>query len=214
MIVFDRISRHARTASWRRLRHTVIAFVQTAGTACLLFAYADAAVADGLGQLFFSAEERRTLDELRDADAEPESEIKTGSNQLVPIAPVVDVISFDGKVERSGGGSTIWVNGRPVYTGDTTPEGIRIKASPGTSGETQFVLPPSDAGTTKFSLKVGQKIAVQNGRKFDVYETRPGEDAETVFAKELPADAGSPPEGVNSPQDAGSPATPAPSEGS
>ena len=62
-------------------------------------------------------------------------------------------------------------------------------------------------------VKVGQKVAVQNGQKFDAYERRPGEDAETVFEKESPDVTPTPAE-VNSPLDAGSAAAPVPGKGS
>jgi hypothetical protein len=137
--------------------HRALALLQGAGLATLLLACAYDAGADSLGRWFFSTEERRTLDELRDAGEEPKPPPKSGEKA---VAPVVDVISFDGKVERSGGGSTIWVNGRPVFTGNRTAEGIRVRSSRGTDGETRFELPPSDSGTTQFSLKAGQKVAV------------------------------------------------------
>jgi hypothetical protein len=166
--------------------HRALAVVQAAGLATLLLAWTNDAAADSLGRLFFSTEERRTLDELRDAGEEPKLAPTSGEKA---VAPLVDVISFDGKVERSGGGSTIWVNGRPVYTGNRTAEGIRVRSSRGTDGETRFELPPSDSGTTQFSLKAGQKVAVQNGRKFDAYEARPGEDAESVLGDGGSADS-------------------------
>ena len=196
------------------MRRIVFAFARGAGVASLLFAYAEITLAEELGQLFFSAEERHVLDELRDAGEDPAPPPPPGSDQ--PEAPMVDVISFDGKVERSGGGSTVWVNGRPVYTGSRTVEGIGIESSPGTSGETQFQLPRSDenAKPTEFSLKVGQKVAVQNGQKFDAYERRPGEDAETVFGQESPADGEPPADGATSPAGKGGSAAPAPPKGS
>jgi len=152
------------------------------GLAALLFVFADVSAAESLGRLFFDTEQRRMLDEMREADTEPE--IRAPIVGAAPVAPVVDVISFDGKVERSGGASTMWVNGRPVFTGNSTVEGIRLQPSRGTSGETIFVLPPSDVGMTDFSLKVGEKVSVQNGRKFDAYEVRPGEDAESVLGED------------------------------
>ena len=131
------------------------------------------------------------MDEMRLDDIEPVQPIDTGPKAAV--APVVDVISFDGKVERSGGGgTTIWVNGRAVFTGDRTVEGIKIQSKRGTSAETRFVLPPSDAGETDFSLKVGQKIAVQSGKVLEPYEQRAAEDAESVFDEE-PTDEAEPP---------------------
>jgi len=154
--------------------------------AALLAIYADAPAKDGFGRLFFNAEERLLLNEMRDDDIEPEvAEPVRGESAA---APVVDVISFDGKVERSGGGgSTIWVNGRPVYTGNRTVEGIRIQSGRGTNAQTRFVLPPSDVGETDFSLKAGQKIAVQSGKVLDSYETRVAEDAKSIFAEDTPS---------------------------
>ncbi|MEJ2089944.1 MAG: hypothetical protein P8Y69_16005 [Gammaproteobacteria bacterium] len=142
-----------------------------AGIVVVLGVFADARAQQDFGRLFFSPEERRTLDDMRDDDVEPEVvQVTPGET---PVAPVVDVISFDGKVERSGGGgSTVWVNGRPVLTGNKTVEGISVHPSRGTSGETRFVLPPSDAGETNFSLKVGQKIGVQSGKVLESYERR------------------------------------------
>jgi hypothetical protein len=154
--------------------------------AALLVVFVDAPAAENFGRLFFSTEERRTLDEMRNDDIEPQPVQPTRGETIA--APVVDVISFDGKVERSGGGgSTIWVNGRPVLTGNKTVEGIRVQPSRGTNGETRFILPPSDIGETDFSLKVGQKIAVQSGKVLDSYEVRAAEDAESVFAAEEPS---------------------------
>ncbi len=194
-----------------RLSQGVLAFARYAGAAALLAVTADAPAEENFGRLFFSIGERRTLDDMRDDDIEPEF-VKPQPGKTA-VAPVVDVISFDGKVERSGhGGSTIWVNGRPVLTGNRTVEGIRIQSSRGTNGETRFILPPSDAGETEFSLKAGQKIAVQSGKKLDSYEVRAAEDAESVFAIESPADA-APTEGVKSPDDAGKSSASTPSKG-
>lgn len=192
-------------AAVSRLRVTrrALGLAQAAGVA-LLLTHAGVAGAESFGRWFFSAEERRVLDELRDAGEAPKPAPAPSGEK--PVAPVVDVISFDGKVERSDGSSTIWVNGRPVVTGNTTAEGIRVQPSRGTSGETRFVLPPSDTGATRFSLRAGQKIAVQNGRKFDAFEIRPGEDAASVFESREPVDSGNPDGGAESRRDDDTPA--------
>ena len=197
----------------RRPSRVVVRFARYAGLAALLAVFTDAPAEESFGRLFFTIEERRTLDDMRDDDIEPEV-VKSQSGNAT-VAPVVDVISFDGKVERSGGGgTTIWVNGRPVLTGNRTVEGIRVESSRGTNGTTRFILPPSDAGETDFSLKVGQKIAVQSGKVLDAYEVRAAEDAESVFARELPADAAPPTEGTKSLDDAGKSSASTPSKGS
>jgi hypothetical protein len=196
-----------------RLSQGVLALARTAGFAALLAVTADAPAKENFSRLFFSIEERQLLDDMRDDDIEPEIVKPQSGNTTV--APVVDVISFDGKVERSsGGGSTIWVNGRPVLTGNRTVEGIRIQSSRGTNGKTRFILPSSDAGETDFSLKVGQKIAVQSGKVLDAYEARAAEDAKSVFATELPADAAANPEAEKSSGGAVGSGAVAPSPGS
>lgn len=176
----------------RPLRASVSACLATlarcAGIVAMLSVFADASAQQNFGRLFFDAEERRMLDEMRNDPVEPQVVQVTPGEPSV--APVVDVISFDGKVERSGGGgSTIWVNGRPVLTGNRTVEGISIHSSRGTSGETRFELPPSDTGETNFSLKVGQKIGVQSGKLLEPYESRAAEDAQSVFAAETPPES-------------------------
>ena len=193
-----------------RVPQNALVLARCASIAVLLAVYADAPADESFGRLFFSTEERRTLDDMRNDDLEPQT-VKPEPGKTTA-APVVDVISFDGKVERSGsGGSTIWVNGRPVLTGNRTVEGIRIQSSRGTNGETRFILPPSDAGETEFSLKAGQKIAVQSGKKLEPYEVRAAEDAESVFARELPGDAAALPDGEKSSGEAGGSGAAAPS---
>jgi hypothetical protein len=182
-------------------------------TAMLLTVYADASAKDGFGRLFFSTEERLLLNEMRDDDIEPA--VTEPVRGETAVAPVVDVISFDGKVERSGGGgSTVWVNGRPVYTGNRTVEGIRIQSGRGTNAQTRFVLPPSDIGETDFSLKAGQKIAVQSGKVLDSYEVRAAEDAESVFAEEPQPDGATPADDEAAPAGEGGAVPSAPGGGS
>ena len=186
---------------WAGVSPRVNSFARCVGIAALLVTYADAPAVETFGRLFFSAEERSTLDDLRDQADDNGPAPVTNPNSRAPVAPVVDVISFDGKVERSGGGATtVWVNGRAVLAVGKTVEGISIEPSRGSSGETRFTLPSSDAGRTDFSLKVGQKIAVQSGKVLDSYEARAAEDAQSVFAGELPKDTPALPEGEKSPQ--------------
>jgi hypothetical protein len=174
----------------------------------------DAAAQQSFGRLFFTPEERNTLNDMRNDDVEPQVAAKPVQGETVT-APVVDVISFDGKVERSGGGgTTIWVNGRPVLAGNRTVEGISVYSGRGTSAETRFVLPPSDSGQTDFSLKVGEKIAVQSGKVLDAYEARAAENAESVFAKESPDGSKAAPAEEKAPQDAGKTRAPTQTGGS
>jgi len=194
-------------------RQWVATLARCVGIAALLVVFVDAPADENFGRLFFSTEERRTLDEMRNDDIEPQPVQPTRGETIA--APVVDVISFDGKVERSGGGgSTIWINGRPVLTGNRTVEGIRVQPSRGTNGETRFILPPSDAGETDFSLKVGQKVAVQSGKVLDSYEVRAAEDAESIFAVDSPSDSSAQSDPGKAAAPSGSSNTVAPTPGS
>ena len=189
----------------------VSGFLRLLGIAALIAACTNVAAQQNFGRLFFTPEERNTLNDMRNDDVEPQVVAKPVQGEVV--APVVDVISFDGKVERSGsGGTTIWVNGRPVLAGNRTVEGISVQSGRGTNAETHFVLPPSDSGQTDFSLKVGEKIAVQSGKVLDAYEARAAENAESVFSKEsLPA---APTDGAKKPaEDAGGSHAPSPAPG-
>lgn len=197
-----------RAVEWLRAAFRCLAVVsRAAGIAALLAVHADASAKESFGRFFFTPEERRMLNEMRDDDTEPEQP-KPEPGQI-SVAPIVDVISFDGKVERSGGGgTTVWVNGRPVFTGNRTVEGIQIQSSRGTDAETRFVLPPSDAGETDFSLKVGQKIAVQSGKVLESYERRAREDSESVFAAEGAPDSEAEPVVDGKPEVGAPPGTP------
>lgn len=57
-----------------------------------------ACAAPSLGRLFLSPEQRTELD-----------------RQLSPLPPEPAIITFDGIVRRSSGGTTIWLNRQPLY---------------------------------------------------------------------------------------------------
>jgi hypothetical protein len=146
--------------------------------ACLLLALAQAASAQTLGRLFFSVDERFSLNQMRENDVEIEPDPEPARPGSAVQAPKVGEVSFDGRVQRSDGQTTIWVNGKPLLPGNSTVEGISVESTGGTGGETRFSL-PSGAG---FELKVGQKVQVVSGKVLDSYETKPADDTENVFS--------------------------------
>jgi hypothetical protein len=88
----------------------------------LLFSLAaSVSAAEELGRLFFTPEQRAALDARRKA--------------RMPDRPTAAVASpvtrIDGYVKRSGGPSTVWLNGESVPDG--LPEGPRIGADTGVS---------------------------------------------------------------------------------
>jgi len=101
--------------------------------------------AQEMGRLFFTPQQREAFDARRKArvpDRPAEALVESPTARL------------DGRVERSGGRSTVWVNGTAVPEGTET-NGVRVvprKNSPGTAsiaiGEDQ----------RKVDLKVGETV--------------------------------------------------------
>jgi hypothetical protein len=120
----------------------------------LLLAPATGVLAQELGRLFFTPEQRAALDARRKA--------------RVPDTPTVAVVAspttrVDGLVRRSGGPSTVWVNGAPL--GEHGPEAPRIL--PGAAGDPRVSVPAGD-GNIRFSLKPGQVLDRGSGEISDV----------------------------------------------
>lgn len=70
-----------------------------------------------LGRLFFTPERRLALERIRLTSAR-ETETVEGT-----------AMSLDGVVVRSGGKSTVWINGRAQYQGDTGAAGVATRLS-------------------------------------------------------------------------------------
>jgi len=104
-----------------------------------------AATGQEVGRLFFTPEQRSALDARRKARI-PDK----------PAATIVEspVTRMDGFVTRSGGKSTVWVNGEPIPEG-TQPEGMRVFPRRTESGRVTVELSEVD---TKVDLKIGQSF--------------------------------------------------------
>ena len=96
----------------------------------------DAAVSQEVGRLFFTPEQRTALDARRKA--------------RVPDKPAAVVVSspttkLDGYVKRSGGTSTVWINGEPLPegAGDAPRIGPRVSVSVG-EGSRRTALRPGE----------------------------------------------------------------------
>ena len=117
----------------------------------VLFALAAASppagAADDLGRLFFTPEQRQALDARRKA--------------RVPDKPAAVVVSptvrLDGYVKRSGGKSTVWVNGEAVDSPARLPasSAARVTVSAGDGGR-------------PVNLKPGETLDRGNGEVSDV----------------------------------------------
>jgi hypothetical protein len=107
------------------------------------------APAQELGRLFFTPEQRAALDTRRKARV-PDR----------PAAPVVTspTTRLDGYVKRSGGPSTVWVNGESVTEG--APEAPRI-------GSNEVSVPVGD-GAARVRLRPGEVLDRGSGEVRDV----------------------------------------------
>jgi len=114
------------------------------------------AVADAqeLGRLFFTPEQRASLDARRKA------RVPDKPAAVVVASPVTRV---DGYVKRSSGPSTVWINGESVSEG--APEAPRIDTSRGASGSVSISV--GEAGS-RVRLRPGEALDRGNGEVKDV----------------------------------------------
>lgn len=111
-----------------------------------------AAAAQELGRLFFTPQQRSALDERRRA------RVPDKPAAAVVAAPVTRV---DGYVKRSGGPSTVWVNGDPLA--ESAPEAPRID-----NARTPSVSITIGESGTRMRLKPGEQLDRGTGEVRDV----------------------------------------------
>ena len=115
---------------------------------------APAAQAEELGRLFFTPEQRASLDARRKA------RIPDKPAAVVVAAPVT---RLDGYVKRSAGPSTVWINGESVM--ESAAEAPRIDAGRGASGSVSISV--GEAGS-RVRLKPGEALDRGNGEVRDI----------------------------------------------
>lgn len=112
------------------------------------FFFSDASIAQELGRLFFTPEQRSALDARRKA--------RVPDRPAAAAAVVSPTMRLDGYVKRSGARSTVWVNGEPVD--DRPPSGgsdSKVGVSVGESRD-------------RIELKPGETLDRGNGEVHDV----------------------------------------------
>ncbi len=112
--------------------------------------------AQELGRLFFTPEQRAALDVRRRARV-PDKPAATPQVE----SPVTRI---DGAVQRSGGKSTVWVNGEAIPEGAETgaPRVTPRSANPGS------VSIPAGEGAQRYDLRVGESLDRGSGEVRDV----------------------------------------------
>jgi len=115
-----------------------------------------------LGRFFFTPAQRTALDEAR---RRPHVAAKV--EKTLPPAP--EVVTLNGVVQRSDGTTTVWLNNKPVRSGETD-EGLQVapSARSGMSGNVTVRVPQTGRVV---DLKVGQQVDVTSGRVEEGYRS-------------------------------------------
>jgi hypothetical protein len=119
-----------------------------------LTAAASASGAQEFGRLFFTPEQRAALDARRKA--------RVPDRPAATPAAASPTTRLDGYVVRSGGRSTVWVNGEPLQDGSA--EALR---DPNRSGDGRVRVPAGDGGA-RIGLKPGEVLDRGTGELRDV----------------------------------------------
>ena len=114
------------------------------------------AQAQELGRLFFTPDQRAALDARRKARVPDKPAAVPQAEQ-----PTTRV---DGAVRRSGGRSTVWVNGEAIPENPRT-EGAHLETEGAKSGR---VAIPAGENTQRYDLRVGETLDRNTGEVHDV----------------------------------------------
>lgn len=124
------------------------------------------AQAEPLGRLFFTPKERAAMDRERLTSgllAPPTADADTGIT--------MNSVTFNGHVRRSGGASTVWLNGKAQHGRDAPKQIVVTENAP---GEIAVKLP---ASSRVYPLKVGQTLTPGSGEIREGYRQAPKADA-------------------------------------
>ena len=137
----------------------------------IFFTVSAEALAQGLGRLFLTPDQRAQLDLARvKRDQRP-----LANNDATPItAPPARqgpaTVTFNGSVQRSDGKSTVWINGRPVNERNLHGNEADVNVL-GVARDGALSITIPQARRTA-SLKVGQQLDVISGRVEESYARR------------------------------------------
>jgi len=119
--------------------------------------------AEPLGRLFFTPQQRATLDNARGQNIKIDVEVE-------PETPIpLEIISVNGMIKRSDGKSTVWINNQPLNE-RRAPGGIKIISRSADDARVTLQLPPSSRNV---DLKVGQNLDAVTGQIQESYQRSP-----------------------------------------
>jgi hypothetical protein len=125
-----------------------------------------AKTAEPLGRLFFTPEQRASLDVARTQRAR-RGVSSDGSEETV--APAAQSITYGGVVRRSDGKSTVWINGRPVNDNDPAG-GAAVVGRVRPDGGVSLQVPQSGRS---IELKPGQSVELLSGTIEEAFSRKP-----------------------------------------
>lgn len=117
--------------------------------------------AEPLGRLFYTPQQRTTLDSAR------RQNIKVDIATETPTSP--ENISVNGVIKRSDGQSTVWINNHPINE-KRAPNGITIISRSADNASVTLQLPQS---SRYVDLKVGQSLDATSGKIQESYQRPP-----------------------------------------
>jgi hypothetical protein len=128
----------------------------------LLLLFLGSAQAENMGRLFYTPEQRLTLDNARRQKVKVEEK----SEERVP-----EIVSLNGVVKRSDGHTTVWLNNRAI-SDQHTGTGVGIHPQGAASDPVLFTIPQVDRAVR---MRVGQNLDVTTGQVVEPYHPRAAE---------------------------------------
>jgi hypothetical protein len=122
------------------------------------------APSEALGRMFFTPGERARLDELRHRPPQPPAEVAKPESPPPSSAP--RYVTVDGVVRRSDGGSTVWLNNKPVH-GQRAQDGLMVAPARGQPPSHVTVRDPETGRS--IDVKVGQQLEINSGAVQEAY---------------------------------------------
>lgn len=117
---------------------------------------AEPARSQELGRLFFTPDQRAALDARRRARVPDKPAAVPQAEQ--------PTTRIDGTVRRSGGRSTVWVNGEAIPE-NARADGARLQTEGAKSGRVSI---PAGESTQRYDLRVGETLDRNTGEVHDV----------------------------------------------
>ncbi|MBI2994660.1 MAG: hypothetical protein HYY48_10860 [Gammaproteobacteria bacterium] len=136
-----------------------------------------AGAAEPLGRLFTSPQQRKQLDDLRDAIPEGEQIVAPEFRSVEPDASAVpeaasgSAITVKGLVRRGEGRSMAWINDSNTYEGDLASQYLRIDSNDIQSGGVRISVPDQER---PINVKVGESYNPASGQVADLAAAEDG----------------------------------------